>query len=189
MSNFIFIHNHIDVSKILQQVLDNPNDWNAIKDYPNVAGKTNPYGFMPLVMAVVANAEDNPKNSERQKNTPLHDKYTEIHKFLRSYNIKKTSRAAFFRLYVGDSVGEHIDDGSYYLTRDRYHLCIQGSYLYSVGGEVKQIQPGMFFWFDNKKSHWAYSNGKEDRLTFVFDLPHSPNNPHHRIPGPTPVNK
>lgn len=180
MSNFIVISENVEVDKILQQVKDNPNDWNAIKDYPNVAGETNPYGFMPLVMAVVHNAEDSPKNSELQKNTPLHDKYTEIHKFLRSYGIQQTSRAAFFRLYVGDSVGEHIDDGAYYLTRDRYHLCLQGEYLYNVGGETKQIRPGMFFWFDNKKPHWAFSNGKEDRITFVFDLPHSINNPQHK---------
>jgi quercetin dioxygenase-like cupin family protein len=60
-------------------------------------------------------------------------------------------------------------------------LCLQGSYLYNVGGETQQIVPGMFFWFDNKKSHWAFSNGTEDRITFVFDLPHSPNNPHHKV--------
>jgi quercetin dioxygenase-like cupin family protein len=181
MSNFIIISDTVDVDKMLQQVKDNPDDWNAIKDYPNIGGKTNPYGFMPLVMAVVQNREDSPKNSELQKNTPLHSKYTEIHKFLRSYGIEQTSRAAFFRLYSGDSVGEHVDDGSYYATRDRYHICLQGEYLYSVGGETKQIKPGMFFWFDNKKSHWAFSNGKEDRITFVFDLPHSKNNPQHLI--------
>lgn len=176
-SNFRFIAKNLDTSKILQQVLDNPDDWNAINDYPNIGGNTNPYGFMPLVMAVVAAPYKTAKDSEYQRNTPLYEKYTEIRKFLNSYGIKQTSRAAFFRLYAGDSVANHIDEGNYYLRRDRYHLALQGTYLYNVDGETHQIEPGTFFWFDNKKYHWARNNGTVDRITFVFDLPHSKNNP------------
>lgn len=179
MSNFIIIGENLDVSKILQQVLDNPEDWDAIKDYPNLGGTTNPYGFLPLVMAVVPHGST-AKNSEMQRKTPMWNKYTELTKFLKLYGIEETSRAAFFRLYPGDSVGRHIDDGNYYLKRDRYHLSLSGTYLYSVGDEERQILPGTFFWFDNKKYHWAKNNGNEDRLSFVFDLPHSPNNPQHK---------
>jgi len=177
MSNFRFIDRNVDVSKILKQVLDNPEDWQAVTTFKNTAGDKNPYGFLPMVMAVVRDANDDPKNTELQMNTPLYKKYTEIRKWLRNQGIYNTSRAAFFRLKPGDGVGRHIDDGTYYLTRDRYHLAIQGTYLYTVDGEEHQIAPGTFFWFNNKKYHSAYNNGDIDRLTFVFDVPHSPKNP------------
>jgi len=177
MSNFRFIEKNIDVSRILQQVLDNPKDWEEVSTYKNIEGDMNPYGFLPLVMAVVKNRTDNPKNSELQRNTPLYDKYTEVRKWLQSYGINQTSRAAFFRLQPGGGVHNHIDDGTYYLTRDRYHLSLQGRYLYEVEGEKHIIEPGTFFWFDNKKYHNAVNIADIDRITFVFDVPKSENNP------------
>jgi hypothetical protein len=173
MSNFKFIKKNVDISKIAKQVLDNPTDWQAVSTYKNTAGDQNPYGFLPLVMAVVRNAGDSPKDTELQMNTPLFKKYTEIRKWLRNHKIYNTSRAAFFRLKPGDSVGRHIDDGSYYLTRDRFHLSLQGTYAYDVDGETHIIEPGTFFWFDNKKYHKALNVSDVDRITFVFDVPHT----------------
>lgn len=175
MSNFRFIETGIDVSKILKQIED--KDWQAVSTYSKIGGQKNPYGFLPLIMGMVRNADDNPKNSDLQRRTPLYDKYTEVRKYLKKYDIRETSRAAFFRLNPNHSVGRHIDDGTYYATRDRYHLSLQGTYLYEVDGEEIQIEPGTFFWFDNKKYHSAWNNGTVDRITFVFDVPHSPKNP------------
>ena len=93
------------------------------------------------------------------------------------HNIHNISRGAFFRLPPLGSKGRHIDEGKYYLTRDRYHLSLQGEYLYEVDGEEHIIKPGTFFWFDNKKPHSAVVVSDEDRITFVFDVPHSPTNP------------
>ena len=53
--------------------------------------------------------------------------------------------------------------------------------MYEVDGEEHIIEPGTFFWFDNKKQHQAQVVGEQDRITFVFDVVHSPNNPHHKI--------
>ena len=177
MSNFRFIEKNINVDKILQQVLDNPDDWDAITKIKNTAGELNPYGFLPLTMAMVKNATDDPKNTQMQQNTPMYHKYTEIRKWLKTYKCHRHSRAAFFRLKPGDSVGWHIDDGKYYLTRDRYHLALQGTYEYTVDKEMHVIEPGTFFWFNNKKYHKAMNNGTIDRLTFVFDVPMSKTNP------------
>ena len=81
-------------------------------------------------------------------------------------------------------MGWHIDDGTYYHSRDRYHLSLQGIYKYWVGdtpddpnAEMHIIEPGTFFWFNNKKYHKALNIGDVDRLTFVFDVPHSKRNP------------
>lgn len=175
--NFRFIKKNVDVSKILEQLLDNPKDWQAVSTYANIGGLVYPYGFLPLVMGRVKNPSDNIKDSNLQQRTPLYDKYNEVKKFLKSQGIKSTSRAGFFKLEPGGKVGRHIDDGNYYLTKDRYHLSIQGTYLYEVDGETYQIEPGTFFWFNNKKFHSADNNGTIDRITFVFDLPHSKTNP------------
>lgn len=173
MSNFKFIELNVDISKILKQVLDNPNDWQAVSSYKNIAGDLNPYGFLPLTMAVVKNKGDSPKDTQLQMNTPLYKKYSEIRKWLRRKSIPNTSRAAFFRLKPGGGVGNHIDDGEYYLTRDRFHLSLQGEYAYDVEGETYLIKPGTFFWFNNKKYHQAKNVSNVDRITFVFDVPHS----------------
>ena len=74
-------------------------------------------------------------------------------------------------------MGSHIDSGTYYLTRDRYHLSLQGSYEYWVEDEMHIIEPGTFFWFDNKRYHAAKNVSDVDRLTFVFDVPKSKKNP------------
>lgn len=181
MTNFKFIAKNLDISNILQQVLDNPQDWKAVSNYENIGGDLDPPGFLPLVMAYVQNENDDPKDTELLRDTPLRSKYIEVLNFLKSYGIKNTARAAFFKLKPGGSVNSHIDIGKYYLTKDRYHLSLQGKYRYTVDGETHIIEPGTFFWFDNKKFHDAVNIGDEDRITFVFDVPHSPKNPHHLV--------
>lgn len=178
MSNFRFIDRNVDVSKILKQLNDYADDWNYISrlNGKGVGGDLDPYGFLPLVMALVDPGED-PKNAEKIEKTELYKKHSEIRKWLRRQGIMQTSRAAFFRLKPGEGVGRHVDEGKYYLTRDRYHLSIEGTYDYEVDGEWHNIQPGTFFWFDNKKYHQAINVGSIDRLTFVFDVPKSERNP------------
>lgn len=171
-SNFRFIYKDLDVSKILNTVLLNPNDWQAVSAYKNIGGDKNPYGFLPLVMAVVPEGQS-PKNVEGLSKTPLYKKYREVRLWLRDQGISQTARAAFFRLKPGDGVGRHIDDGTYYLNKDRFHLSLQGRYLYDVDGEQHVIEPGTFFWFDNKKPHSALNIDTVDRITFVFDVPWS----------------
>ena len=78
---------------------------------------------------------------------------------------------------ISHTVGSHIDNGTYYLTRDRYHLSLQGRYEYWVEDEMHIIEPGTFFWFDNKRYHAAKNISDVDRLTFVFDVPKSKKNP------------
>jgi len=176
LTNFRFIKKDLNINKILRQVLKNPNDWDEVSTYSNIDGDKNPYGFLPMTMAVVEEGAD-PKNAEEQQDTPLKAKYTEIRKFLQKWGCNDHSRAAFFRLRPGHSVGWHIDEGTYYLTRDRYHLSLQGTYKYTVEDETHIIKPGTFFWFDNKKQHTALNVSEVDRITFVFDVPKRPTNP------------
>ena len=175
MSNFRFIEKNIDVSKIVNEIRS--DDWDVVSKLDGAAGDLNPYGFLPLTMAVIRNADDDPKKTELQQNTPMYYRYPGIRKWLKSYKLHRHSRAAFFRLKPGETLGLHVDEGDYYLTRDRYHLSLQGTYLYTVEDESHQIDPGTFFWFDNKRQHMSYNNGDVDRLTFVWDVPKSRKNP------------
>lgn len=172
MSNFRFIHYDVDVSAILTELEKHTNDWKAVGTYENIGGSKDPYGFLPMVMAVVG-PDENPKNVEALMMTPLAKHYPSLWSWLATQGITQVARAAFFKLAVNDQVLEHVDDGTYYLTKDRFHLSLQGTYLYTVGGEEQIIEPGTFFWFDNKKPHSAKNIANVERLTFVFDVPHS----------------
>ena len=85
---------------------------------------------------------------------------------------KEIHRCGFLSLPIDGYVGAHIDEGTYYHTRDRYHISIAGQYQYFVGGESTVIDAGTLFWFNNKMPHGAVNLGEESRITFVFDMPH-----------------
>lgn len=177
MKNIRIIKQGIDVSKILNQVLDNEEDWHGVQKFENIAGKLNTTNFIPITIGMVMTTEHNIKDSELQQNTIFYDKYSEMVKWLNENNCGDHARAAFFKLIPGGKVGWHIDDGKYYLTKDRYHLSLQGTYKYEVEDEHIIVQPGTFFWFNNKKYHQATNVGMIDRITFVFDVPKSNKNP------------
>ena len=183
MANIRVIKKGINVSKILKQLHQYPEDWGAQKNMEGVGDLVNDKGFpavqagvLQLVVGVVATKEDYVGDSEMSSRTPAYNRHTEIVGFLKR-NFKKFDRCGFLSLPIGGEVGQHIDIGNYYQTRDRYHLAIQGSYVYTVGGESVKIDAGDLFWFNNKLSHGTKNVGDIVRITFVFDVPHSKNNP------------
>ena len=177
-TNIRIIKTGIDPKPFLDQM--DSDHWNWVSRQKNLGGKKNPYGFLPLVWAKVPPGIDPHEHSGKEP-TGLYDHYTEIHKFWKKYKIKKTGRAAFFKLAPGRKVLEHIDRGDYYKNKDRYHLSLQGKYRYRVGDEEMIVEPGTFFWFYNKVPHSAENVGDVDRITFVWDVPHHKSNPHHKI--------
>jgi hypothetical protein len=82
------------------------------------------------------------------------------------------SRATIVRLKPKSRVDQHIDVGSYYLIRNRFHLVLyspSGSVLIS-GNEAVRMQAGELWWFDNKQHHSAYNESEEWRVHYIFDL-------------------
>ena len=116
--------------------------------------------------------------------TEATSRHTEIQRFLAEQKLK-VGRCAFLKTPIGEITGKHIDEGKYYSTKDRYHLSITGTYRYSVWDDgnlefTKEeviIEPGTFFWFNNKNNHMAENIGNCERIAFIFDVPMSPNNP------------
>lgn len=82
------------------------------------------------------------------------------------------SRATIVRLKPKSRVFRHIDQGSYYFLRDRFHLVLRsaaGSVLMS-GGETVRMQEGELWWFDNKQFHESYNESDDWRIHYIFDL-------------------
>ena len=177
MDNIKIIKTGINVKKMLRQLEQNPQDWGAQKQangamsmldrgFPEVQA-----GVLQLVMGAVTTADQYVGDSEISVPTQAYYRHTEIIAFLKR-NFKTFSRCGYLSLPLGGEVGKHIDIGSYYQTRDRYHLAIQGTYDYSVGDETVRVEPGTLLWFNNKLEHGTKNVGDCIRITFVFDVPH-----------------
>lgn len=170
------------MSKILTQLKQYPQDWGSQRQANNAQSMLDrgfpeiEAGVLQLVIGGVNSYDEYVGDTDICIPTPACARHTEIIAFLKR-NFKKFSRCGFLSLPIGGSVGKHIDVGTYYRTRDRYHLAIQGSYEYTVGDESVIVEAGTLLWFDNKLEHGAKNVGDDVRITFVFDVPHSKNNP------------
>ena len=185
MDNIRVIKTGIDVSKILEQLEQFPEDWGAQKNIKDVGDlvEDKHYGFpkieagvLQMIMGGIEKQGDYVGDTEICVPTPAFFHHTEVINVLKKY-VKTISRCGFLSLPVGGEVGIHIDKGTYYLTRDRYHLSIQGTYDYTVGGETVRVEPGTLLWFNNKLPHGTKNVGDCIRITFVFDVKHNPSNP------------
>jgi mannose-6-phosphate isomerase-like protein (cupin superfamily) len=181
------IKTKIDTKKIIHQLEKNPGDWGSQQKLKNVELK-DPHthittvDVLQLIMGGIEKPGQIVGDTEICIKTPAYEHHSEIRKILKKY-FNKIDRCGFLSLPIDEIVGAHIDEGTYYLTRDRYHLSISGRYQYFVGNESIIVEPGTLFWFDNKQPHGTVNIGDEVRITFVFDVPHSPDNPQHKIDG------
>jgi hypothetical protein len=81
-------------------------------------------------------------------------------------------RALYVRLLPFSEVLPHVDGGSYYLTRNRYHLVV-----YSIDGSIMTCEneqvimyPGELWSFNNKLRHESKNASPEWRVHLIFDL-------------------
>ena len=126
-------------------------------------------GVLQLVMGAVQKETDYVGDSEFCVPTPAIKHHTAVFGILSKY-FNDVSQCAFLSLPVGGTVGKHIDIGTYYQSRDRYHLSIKGRYRYFVGDEHYDVEPGTLLWFNNKLLHGTENLADEVRITFVFDV-------------------
>jgi hypothetical protein len=181
MNNIRVVKTDIDVSKIQAQLKKNSGDWGSQKGLDNVELK-DPHQYittvdvLQLIMGGIETPGQQVGDTEICTKTPAYKNHSEVRKYLRKY-FPTMYRCGFLALPIDEIVGAHIDEGTYYLTKDRYHLSIQGRYQYFVGNESIIVEPGTLFWFNNKLPHGTVNIGDEVRITFVFDVPQSENNP------------
>ena len=181
MKNIRVIQTGIDVSRIKDQLELWPQDWGKQMEIAHTEimdPKTNLVSarVLQLVIGAITSPDQDVRDTEICVPTPACGHHTEILKWAWT-TFGNFARCAFLGLPVGKKVGKHIDIGTYYLTKDRYHLSIQGRYRYTVGDESVIVEPGTFLWFNNKLPHGTENLGDIERITFVIDVPHHPNNP------------
>ena len=189
MKNIRIIETGIDVSAIQKQLDQYPEDWGNVGRMKGTA-RQDPHTkivtseVLQLVMGGVSKPDEFIGDTEITLPTEATSRHTEIQKFLFSH-FRNIGRCAFLKTPVGQITGKHIDVGNYYLTKDRYHLSISGTYRYTVWDdgdddttkEVIDVEPGTFFWFNNKKNHMAENTSNIERIAFIFDVPQHPSNP------------
>ena len=176
MKNIRVIQTGIDVTSVLEQLKQYPEDWNAARNMKDAHNVVDDYGFpeveagvLQLVMGAIESPDQYVGDTELCIPTPAFEHHSAVFRIIGRY-FRHVSRCGFLSLPVGGEVGTHIDIGDYYQTRDRYHLAIQGTYAYHVGDEEVVIEPGMLVWFNNKLPHGARNLGNNVRITFVFDV-------------------
>ena len=177
MNNIKGLKTGIDVTKIKEQLDQYPDDWYIQRKGANTLLERGyadiEVGNLQLIMGAVVKKEDFVGDSELSKPTPAYERHTEVIKLIKKeIPDRQIHRCGFLSLPIDGYVGAHIDEGTYYKTRDRYHLSIAGQYQYFVGGERYVVDAGTLFWFNNKMPHGAVNLGEETRITFVFDMPH-----------------
>ena len=178
----------INVTKVTEQLKKYPQDWDHqkhLKDSQSLVDRgfaDLPTSALQLIIGGVKKKEDFVGDSEINIKTPAYEHHNEIRKIIRKeFGNKELQRCGFLSLPIDEIVGAHIDEGTYYLTRDRYHLSISGRYQYFCGTDTVVVEPGTLLWFNNKLPHGTVNIADETRITFVFDILHSPDNPHHKL--------
>ena len=176
MKHIKILKTGIDVSPMLAQLAKYSDDWGHQKKLEGVELQ-DPDEFLTYstVLQLVIGAIEYPGqyvgNSEICIGLPTMERHTAVVDFVRQH-FGTMRRCAYLGLPVGAVVGSHRDYGSYYLGKNRYHLCIQGRYWYKVNDDEEIIvEPGTLFWFNNKLVHEAKNIGDVERISFVFDVP------------------
>lgn len=174
MKYFKLIRSGIDVAPLLEEVLAQPQAWlidTGRQDKIRVQRDTN-----TIFLRGAVHRPDLPVNENQESRLTTASKLfpkalafmTELAREMNCH----LARATIVRLKPNSRVFRHIDAGSYYFLRDRFHLVLQsaaGSVLIS-GGEQVRMGEGELWWFDNKQFHESYNESDEWRIHYIFDL-------------------
>ena len=177
MNNIKVLKKGIDVVEVLKQLKKYHKDWYIQRKGTDTLLERGyaviEVGNLQLIMGAVKKKKDFVGDSELSRPTEAYKRHTEIVKIIKKEMPgREIHRCGFLLLPVDGYVGAHIDEGTYYKTRDRYHLSIAGQYQYFVGNETLVVDPGTLLWFNNKMPHGTVNTADEPRVTFVFDMPH-----------------
>ena len=159
MNNIKVLKKGIDVSKIKAQLDENPNDWGSQKGLDTAEIK-DPHAYitsvdvLQLIMGGITKPGEDVGNTEICIPTPAYKNHTEVMKYL-GEQFSDIRRCGFLALPIDEMVGAHIDEGTYYQDKDRYHLSIQGQYQYFVGNESIIVDYQYRKW---DRSFWPHSS-------------------------------
>ena len=174
MNYFKLIRSGIDVAPLLEEVRSQEQAWllnTSRQDKIKVQRDTNTI----FLSGPVARPDLNVNENQERRLTAVANLFPKALAFMERVAKERDaqlSRATIVRLKPKSQVSRHIDVGSYYFIRDRFHLVLYssaGSVLMS-GGEQVRMREGELWWFDNKQYHEAYNESDEWRIHYIFDL-------------------
>jgi outer membrane protein assembly factor BamB/orotate phosphoribosyltransferase len=173
--NFLkLIRSEINIVPLLEEIMGQEQAWQintSRQDKINVQGDTNSIFISRAVRRPDLKANEN-QESEFTKISQLFPRAVEFMTSIAAEMNASLSRATIIRLKPHSKVSSHIDKGSYYLIRDRYHLVLnspKGSMML-CGDEKVYMQPGELWWFNNKQYHEAANESDGWRIHYIFDL-------------------
>ncbi len=174
MKYFKLLRSGVDIAPLLQEVHSQEQAWllnTSRQDKIRVQRDTNTI----FLSGPVARPDLNVNENQESRLTSVSALFPRALGFMNGVADEmnsQLSRANIVRLKPKSQVSRHIDVGSYYLIRDRFHLVLYssaGSVLMS-GGEQVRMREGELWWFDNKQYHEAYNESDEWRIHYIFDL-------------------
>ena len=131
MKNLKILKTKINVNKVVEQLKKYPGDWDHQKNLERSQSLVDkgfadlPVSALQLIMGGVKTKEDFVGDSEINIKTPAYAHHSEIRKIIRKhFKNADIQRCGFLSLPIDEIVGAHIDEGTYYLSRNRYHLSL-----------------------------------------------------------------
>lgn len=121
--------------------------------------------------SILGIAADTEYHSINKETYPYFQKtYTYLENFATNIGGQLT-RVMIVNLKPKTKVLPHIDEGNYYLNKDRYHLVVMTTGSVNICDGEKQIyKEGELWWFDNKKIHEAENISDHERIHIIFDI-------------------
>jgi aspartyl/asparaginyl beta-hydroxylase (cupin superfamily) len=178
MKFFHCVGSGIDVAPLLAEIQAQEDVWlvnTSRQDKIQVQRDTNTIFLRNAVHRPDLNVNENQESQPTKISARFPRAMTAMTKIAEAMK-SSLSRATIVRLKPKSQVGQHIDVGSYYLIRNRFHLVLHspsGSVLIS-GNESVRMRVGELWWFDNKQHHSACNESDEWRIHYIFDLlPHA----------------
>jgi hypothetical protein len=174
MKFFRRVASEIDVAPLLAEIQAQESAWlvnTSRQDKIHVQRETNTIFLRSAVRRPDLNVNENQESQPTQISANFPRAMSTMAKIAEAMK-SSLSRATIVRLKPKSQVGQHIDVGSYYLIRNRFHLVLHstaGSVLVS-GNEAVRMRAGELWWFDNKQHHSAFNESEEWRIHYIFDL-------------------
>ncbi len=177
LKHFRLISSRVNVQPFLQEIVENTSLWQkdtSRQEKIKVQRETNSI-YLRSAVKPFPSGVTNGNDVHESRQTSVAKKFPAIMQWLESFTQKyggELGRATIVRLAAKGQVYRHIDKGEYYRIRDRYHLVLQSAAgsLLGAGDEWVRMQPGEFWWFDNKAPHEAYNEADTWRIHLIFDL-------------------
>lgn len=175
MKNIWVLSDNIDIVDILKEVESQSHLWTVDTGRQQTIYVQQHTQNIKLVNAIRNSNESQIPIDDVQTyaKTQIWDQFPTVTNWLQKNFPSGLSRVLLIKLLPEKEVYTHVDAGSYYRIRTRFHLALKGTYAYHVGNETLVVNPGTLFCFNNSLMHSSQNLKNEDRISIMFDVEHT----------------